>query len=218
MTEYVSACFPEVVYYAETERDITLLANLITEARPSYVGFDTEMLDSRLHANPYMYTTWNKRFSPAVMIQIALEKTVYIFHLHGSYKTRMMPIALQRLLTSSNILKVGFATTNDTVALLRTYDVHVDPIIDLRVIMPTIDKPCNSLADLARHYDLQLEKNIPHDWNKSLMSHSVNTDALDYAARDAAVCRIAWNDYLRTISSHVLHTPLLNAHGSLRST
>lgn len=216
MLEYSSASFPQMVYYAEREKDINALATLIISAKPTYVGFDTEMLDSRKHTDPYMYTMWNKKFSPTVMIQIALEKTVYIFHLHSTYKTRNMPSALQRLLTSNNILKVGFATSNDVTALLRTYDVHVDPVIDLRVVMPFIGKPCNSLADLGRYYEIWLDKSRGHDWNKSLIDESVDTEALDYAARDAMVCRIAWMDYCNTISTSIFSTPLISPNGTYR--
>lgn len=207
--EYTSATFSShKVRVAETYETMEELARLILESKEMYFGFDTEMIDTRREPDKYALTATGTRFSPTIMIQLAGNSYVYIFHFHGmmppfknppipsSSPLMILPPTLQQILRSDRIVKIGVATHNDTEGLSRTFGLGgVAQLLDLRAEGLRRGISWNSLSDVAKWAGIQgVDKQTSHDWCRSLQNDTyggVSTKDLDYAALDAIACYVA---------------------------
>ena len=190
MLRYKSAVFPQEVFYAETYDKMEELAKYLRkeEGEEPIMGFDTEMIDSRV-SRDLAWGVPESKFMPTIMIQFATTKRVYIFHFHSTYIQQSMPPTLRRIIRSDKIIKVGLASHNDSDGLLRTFGTGVVQLLDIRAMGAAFGFPLNSLQDVAKWCTKYvLDKESPHDWCRSLQERIIRHEELEYAALDAIVC------------------------------
>jgi hypothetical protein len=183
------------VNYAETYEQIEELAKELKSEldtnKETVLGFDTEMIDSRLSAFCAWTDGGGNRFMPVVMIQLCTNTNVYLFHLHTLYSKRgvSLPIPLSKILRNENITKVGFATHNDTEGLHKTWGIGLASLVDLRSLSGLFRLPINSLKDASKWCtNYSLNKEDAHDWTRSLVARELRISTIEYAALDAIVC------------------------------
>jgi hypothetical protein len=205
MLLYKTKRFAQHVYYAETNDEMEklgeqLLKRLTTSKKPATLGFDTEMVDTRTQR---LYAVdRGVHFAPTVMIQLATQDMVALFHFHAYLATGVdgdcarvrtpiaLPRTLERILKNESIVKVGVATHHDTEGIARTFGLSgVAQLIDMRALGLNFGLPFNSLRDVAAWYGRRdIVKGDQHDWCVSLQEGSVRVDEIEYAALDAIVC------------------------------
>jgi len=170
----------------------------IDEEKETILGFDTEMIDSRITPYNYCIDTTGCKFMPVVMIQLCTRRNVYIFHNIYLYKNRYIHPVLAKILRSENVIKVGFATHNDSEGLYKTLGVGTANVIDLKSISRLFRLPLSSLKDVSRWCTTYtLNKEDAHDWSRSLRGKE-RTNSIEYAALDAIVCLEAY-EYIRKL-------------------
>jgi ribonuclease D len=206
------------IMYAESEDTMEQLAQRIRTSGEFILGFDTEMVDTRISANKCFVKEDGSKFAPTVMIQLATSKEVAIFHFHEqlervnkkTMECMRLPPTLQQLLRSDKFIKVGVATHNDTEGLYKTFGLpSVAQLVDLRALGACFSLPFNSLKDVANWCtEHKIDKETPHEWCHSLQKDTVGYAELEYAALDAIVCREAREKLARNLEQQYSTCPL----------
>lgn len=194
---YETNTFPYKTIYVCTYDDIERRSKEILDGTEKFLGFDTEMADSRSNMEYLVKGTGDISFMPTLMVQLCTSSTVYLFHLYEIYiewrKTNELkfPPSLKKILSSEIIVKVGFTTHNDTLALYKTYGINVSKIFDIDSFATSINTGFSSLKDLVTISELPYQlkgKDEPHDWTNNLTFPVMRKLDIEYAALDAIVC------------------------------
>jgi hypothetical protein len=160
-----------------------LLKELTDASRPDrdrFVGYDSEF--SAVGAVGFSAVT---RIS---LVQLATEKTAYLFHVH---ELRELPRSLDALLRSAKIVKIGFATRNDVTVMRSTFGIELH-VLDVQLILSVSCGGWNwGIGDATRrHCGYDVEKG--HDLGERTQWASVSDRQAAYAARDAFACVDVW--------------------------
>lgn len=214
---YETDNFPYKVKYMSTYSVMESTAKEILDSSEKFLGFDTEMADSRNNIDFLVRnTTGEGTFMPTLVIQLCTSNTVYLFHLYEVYDqylktgTLLFPPSLRKILSSEIIVKVGFTTHNDTLALFKTYGINISKLFDIDTLATSLRLGFNSLKDLVIISKLPYQlkgKDDSHDWTRNLTYPTMRTGDIEYAALDAIVCLELHKEL---ISSSICLTPGTN--------
>lgn len=165
----------EDIKLSTTYEEIQSTCNYILDLLPPAVGFDTE-------------TTVSSNYKPVDMvgvslIQIALPNNhVFLFQIQKCiHELLQAPLALEKLLTSRKIIKVGVDITGDAYKI-RSMGINMCGYIDIQDIATTKGESGVSMDDLCSKYipEYQPKNKVLGDYD-----HDLTIEKIDYAARDA---------------------------------
>ncbi len=136
------------------------------------LGFDTETRPSFKKG----------RINPTALVQLATPEAAYLFRLNKIG----FPAALQELLATPTITKIGLGLKDDIKALKDLADFEPEEFIDLQEVVPNHDIEVKSLKKLAGiTLDIRISKNQQlSNWEREELSEGQQR----YAATDAWVC------------------------------
>eukprot|EP00731_Ephydatia_muelleri_P029533 Em0021g56a len=117
--------FPGKTFIINSACEEQSFANVISKlVRSKVLGFDTETKPN--------FVASTKVPRPPALVQLACNDLCIIWRLQrcGSSRSETIPPLLADILTSSDILKVGHAATNDAIDLLKHYSVNTRNVLD----------------------------------------------------------------------------------------
>jgi hypothetical protein len=160
------------VAHADSPVLVGMLKESVTKNRWTHVGFDVEYTASGIGPGSSQSVS---------LIQLATPEAVFLFHVHGQSSLSSL---LSSVLTSRDVVKVGFDATNDSKLMYDTFGVSVSGILDLQPLVYILGCPGRGLADAAMHYSsIQLDKGATsRDWR------TLSVQKVTYAAMDAIAC------------------------------
>lgn len=152
----------------------TLLRALTDPVRSDarrFVGFDSEFTSGRVS-----------------LVQLATAEHCYLFHVHDMAS---LPRSLDALLRTDQLVRVGFATTQDVSMMHATFGLLL-AVLDVKHLVALLGGRAWGLSDATRHYcGYELEKRA--SLCERAQWAAVSERQMRYAAMDAFACVDLWH-------------------------
>jgi ribonuclease D len=159
----------------------TMLRALTDPARPDarrFVGFDSEFTSGRVS-----------------LVQLATRDHCYLFHVHGMTS---LPRSLDALLRTDQLVRVGFATTQDVSAMHATFGLLLS-VLDVKHLVALLGGRAWGLGDATSRYcGYELEKRV--SLCERAQWATVSERQMHYAAMDAFACVDLWHALSPTLA------------------
>lgn len=169
------------IVIASTFEEAQVYSTRILDSDSVIIGLDTE-------------TTVDRTDDPGKVSLISIANTtdVYLFQIYRIWKQSnhtltsgpRIPSALQKLLITEKIIKVGIGINHDAELLWESYGLHMRGWIDVQYVTRTLGIPQSSMADLCRLYLMGASEKDPYghrgNWDEQLDPRQVA-----YASDDA---------------------------------